>query len=123
MIQAANRPVNHQAEVFFTPRVDILENSDEWTVYADMPGVKAGDVDIQYHKGELVVRGKCQPGQPRRYLLHGYEVGDYYRTFQLGDNVDADKIHADLRQGVLIIHLPKSEALKPRRIEVRANGS
>jgi HSP20 family molecular chaperone IbpA len=120
MTQTATRPANNQTEVFFTPRVDILEGSDEWTVFADMPGVKADDVDIQYNRGELTVRGKHRAANPRPYLLHGYEVGDYFRTFQVGENIDPEKIHAELRLGVLIIHLPKSESLKPRKIEVRA---
>lgn len=119
MIRTEPRQTNQTAEVFFTPRVDICETAEEWTVYADMPGVKPEDVDVEYENGELKVRGRCTP-QQRRYLLHGYEVGDYLRTFQLGENVDADKIHAQLRQGVLIIHLPKSATIKPRKIDVRS---
>jgi HSP20 family molecular chaperone IbpA len=119
MTGTENRHGNKAAEVFFTPRVDILENADEWTIYADMPGVKAEEVDIEFENGELRVRGRCTP-TPRRYLLHGYEIGDYFRTFQVGDNVDAEKIHADLRHGVLIIHLPKSATVKPRKIDVRS---
>lgn len=118
MIKTATQPENNRTELFFTPRVDILENADEWTVFADMPGVKAEDVDIEYQNGELKVRGRCGAVKSRRYLLHGYEVGDYYRTFALGENLDPEKIRAELRNGVLIIHLPKSESLKPRKIEV-----
>lgn len=118
MIHISNRPENHQAEVFFTPRVDILETADEWTVYADMPGVKSDAVEIEYHNGELRVRGRRQRSGPRRYLLHGFEAGDYFRSFTVAENMNSEKIHAEVRQGVLIIHLPKSEAVKPRRIEV-----
>lgn len=120
MTQTATRPEHNHTEELFTPRVDILEGSDEWTVFGDMPGVKADDVDIQYNRGELTVRGKCRAATSRPYLLHGYEVGDYFRTFQVGENIDPEKIHAELKLGVLIIHLPKSESLKPRKIEVRA---
>jgi HSP20 family protein len=119
MIKAQSQQNNREAELFFTPRVDILENRDEWTVYADMPGVKPADVDVEYENGELRVRGRCQP-TPRRYLLQGYEVGDFYRAFQVGENIDPDKIAAELRNGVLIIHLPKSATLKPRKIDVRS---
>src|SRR5262245_39386655 len=66
----------------FTPRVDVLELPTEMVLVLDMPGVKAGDVDLQYERGELTVSGKRQPAaQSGRALVEEFEAGDYRRVF------------------------------------------
>jgi HSP20 family protein len=55
------------------------------------------------------------------YLLREYGVGDFRRTFQIGEGIDAAKIAAELREGVLTVHLPKAPELMPRKIAVKAN--
>ena len=57
--------------------------------------------------------------EDHEYLLREYGTGDYYRTFQVSEAVDASKITADYSDGVLTLHLPKTEAVKPRKIEVK----
>jgi HSP20 family protein len=104
----------------FTPRVDIVETDHELTLYADVPGVKAEDVDLRYEKGELAVHGYCRPRQPERgALLSEYEVGDFYRAFHVGETIDASKISAEFKNGVLTVHLPKAAAVQPRHVSVR----
>jgi len=104
----------------YTPRVDILETEDQLMLYADMPGVKPEDVDISYENGELTVYGRCAPRQEQaNYLLQEYGVGDYYRAFSISEQIDSERISAELKHGVLTVHLPKSEAVKPRRISVK----
>jgi len=105
----------------YLPNVDIVETADELLVLADMPGVKAEEIDIQYEQGELTIHGKVEPRQDERatsYLMREYGVGDFYRTFKVGEGIDADKIHAAVKDGVMELHLPKSERLKPRKIAV-----
>ena len=103
----------------FSPNVDILENADELTLVADVPGVAPDSIDIQYEQGELTLRGKVAPrGEQRSFLLNEYGVGDFYRVFQLGEGVDNSKISAEVASGVLTVHLPKVERVKPRKIEV-----
>lgn len=106
----------------YRPPVDIIEQKDELWMVLDMPGVEPGDVDIQYENGLLTIHGKVQPREPEnaQYLRCEYGVGDYHRTFSLGEGIDADKIQAECRNGVVKLHLPKSEALKPRKISVKA---
>jgi HSP20 family protein len=105
----------------YTPRVDILETEDELVLYADMPGVKPEDVDINFENGELAVYGRCAPRQEEaNFLLQEYGVGDYYRAFSISEQIDSDKISAEMKNGVLTVHLPKSEAVKPRRISVKS---
>jgi len=104
----------------FTPRVDILETDKELTLFAEMPGVRPEDVNLRYENGELVLHGKVQPrpaGKPM--LLHEYEDGDFYRVFRIDESVDATKIEAEARNGVLTVHLPKVEAVRPRQINVK----
>ncbi len=106
--------------VTFTPRVDIIETAEELLLYADVPGVKPEDVDVRFENGELILHGKVNPRhQPTNNLLGEFEVGDFYRVFTLNETIDAGRISADLKQGVLTVHLPKSEAVKPRKITVK----
>ncbi len=106
----------------YVPTVDILENDEQLLLLADMPGVKADDLDIRYEHGELAVHGRVQSRQDAEqgnYLLREYGVGDYYRTFQVGEGIDSTRIEAELQDGVLKLHLPKTEQAVPRKISVK----
>jgi HSP20 family molecular chaperone IbpA len=107
----------------YRPRVDIIERPEELLLRADMPGVKGDQIDIHFEDGELAIHGRVEPRQDETvgYLLHEYGVGDFYRTFRVSEQVDATKIHAEYSAGVLTVHLPKTEAVKPRKIQVRAS--
>ena len=105
--------------VTFTPRVDIVETETELLLYADLPGVAPEDLDVRYEKGELSLVGKvAQRNGGAEYLAAEYGIGDFYRQFSIGEAVDAEQISAEMKEGVLTVHLPKTEAVKPRRIEV-----
>jgi HSP20 family protein len=113
-------PERLRGGVFFTPRVDIVETDHELTLYADLPGVRPEEVDLRYEQGELTLHGRCLPRQPERgALLSEYDVGDFYRAFQIHESIDASKIGAEFKNGVLTIHLPKVEQAKPRQIAVK----
>lgn len=105
----------------FRPNVDIVERAEELLVRADMPGTTAGDVDIQYENGTLTLFGKVADRQPeeRQLLTQEYGVGDFLRTFEVSEAVDAERISAEFSDGVLTLHLPKTEKVKPRKISVR----
>jgi HSP20 family molecular chaperone IbpA len=108
--------------VTFSPRIDIWESEDELVLYADMPGVTAENVNIQFENRELRIHGKVSPRHQGIDFLYGeYGIGDFYRTFTIGETIDSQKIRAELKDGVLVLHLPKTEAVKPRRIEVRSS--
>jgi HSP20 family molecular chaperone IbpA len=107
-------------EIVFTPRVDILEKEDELVVLADLPGVKADDVEVKFERGELTLHAKCSPRWTgRRGLQTEYGIGDFWRTFTVSEEIDSTKISAELRNGVLTLHLPKIEQVKPRKIAVK----
>ena len=106
----------------FTPNVDILEGRDELVLLADVPGAGPDDIDVQYEQGELSIHARVKPREPvveDRCLLREYGVGEYHRSFQLGETIDNGNIHAEVNNGVLTVHLPKAEAAKPRRIAVK----
>ena len=106
--------------VVYRPHVDIVELSDELLVLADMPGVRAENVDINFEQGSLTIRGTVEPRQKEHtgYTFQEYGIGDFYREFQVSESIAADKISAELSDGVLTLHLPKVEAVKPRKIAV-----
>jgi|SRR6185437_10052628 len=108
---------------FYRPNVDILETPDELLLFADMPGAKSGEIDIRFEDGELAIYGPAATRQEadKSFLLVEYGVGDFYRTFRVSEQIDASKIQAEYRDGVLCLHLPKVEAVKPRKIAVQAH--
>jgi HSP20 family protein len=100
--------------------VDIFETADAFHVLADLPGVKAKDIDVRYEDGELAIHAKVTRRQAldAKYLYHGYQAGDFYRRFSVGKEIDAGAIQADYKEGVLTLHVPKAESAKPRKIAV-----
>jgi HSP20 family molecular chaperone IbpA len=87
----------------------------------DLPGVKSEDVDLRFENGQLVIHGKVEPrNEQAQYVYQEYGIGDYHRSFKIGEAVDSTKIAANMRDGVLTIHLPKTDQMKPRRIKVAA---
>ena len=111
---------NEETEATLTPRVDILETDDEILLYVDLPGVLPDDVDVRFENGELMLRGRRTPRTMGRPWLWEYEAGGFHRVFRLAEDIAADKISAELKNGVMTVHLPKIEAAKPRRIAVKA---
>ena len=106
--------------VTVTPPVDVLETDHELIVRADMPGVGREDVDIRFENGELTVHGRRADRHPdKARALWEYEVTNFARTFRVAEHIAADKIEAELSNGVLTLKLPKVEAVKPRRIAVK----
>ncbi len=112
------------AETAFEPRVDLIERQDEFVLSADMPGVRADALDIQFEEGTLTVHGRVSPrwDEQARFVHAEYGVGDFRRAFRLGEQVDAAGISAELAHGVLTIHLPKVAAAKSRKIDVRVSA-
>ena len=106
---------------YFTPRVDIFETADELTLLADLPGVRSEDLDLRYENGELLLHGKVAPRHSGAQMwLNEYEIGDFYRAFSINESIDSSRISAACKNGVLTVHLPKTERAKPKQIAVKA---
>jgi HSP20 family molecular chaperone IbpA len=106
----------------FTPAVDIFETDKEITLLADIPGVKAADLNIDLRDDTLTLTGTVAPfeGPQEEDILIEYEIGTYSRQFSLSEVIDQGKIDAQLTDGVLRLSLPKVEKATPRKITVKA---
>ena len=106
----------------FIPAVDILENTNEIIVLADMPGVENKSVDIGLKDNQLTITGKVDApeGEKETSLYKEFNWGDYFRQFTLSNIIDQGKISAKMENGVLRLVLPKVEKVKPQKIKVTA---
>lgn len=106
----------------WTPSVDISETEGEYIIKAELPEVKKEDVKITLEEGVLSIQGerkheKEEKGKKFHRIERAY--GRFVRSFVVPDYVDEAKIKAEYQDGVLHLHLPKSEKAKPRAIEVK----
>lgn len=127
MATTVNVPVDREHRTteppasYFVPATDIYETADGLTLMAELPGVKADGLDVTVEDNVLVIRGRSQgEAETGDVLLREFASGEFYRAFQLPADYDTTRIEAALKDGVLTLHLPKSERMKPRRIEVKA---
>ena len=106
----------------FVPAVDILEDSNNLYIYADMPGTDEKGVNITLENDVLTIEGRVDEYKAEGLNLccSEYKVGDYHRVFNINEPVDRDKIEARMKNGVLNIVLPKAESVKAKSIPVRA---
>jgi len=118
------RPGSLDENMQWRPSADIVETDNEYTIKADLPEVKKDDIDIRVENGILTLSGERRvekstddEKQHRRETFYGR----FARSFSLPDDVDTVKISAECREGVLKVHLPKSEAKKPKSIEVQVS--
>jgi HSP20 family protein len=104
----------------FLPTTDIYETEQALTVVMEMPGVDKGNVEINVEDGDLTVEGGIDFGkyEALQPVYTEYNIGNFRRSFSLSNNIDQDKIRADMSDGVLTLTLPKAEQAKPRKIAV-----
>lgn len=111
------------APVAWMPAVDVKETPHEFTVYVELPGVKPEEVSVQLRDDNLIIEGerKFEDEEHREnYIRRERAYGRFRRVFRLATPVQEEQVTASYRDGVLTIVLPKAEAAKPRRIEVKA---
>lgn len=106
---------------YIAPPVDIYETPEALVVLADLPGVSKEDLDVRVDKNLLTIHGTVSHGVHGDLIYREYELVNYFRQFELTNNVDQSRISAELRHGVLTLSLPKAEEAKPKRIEVRVS--
>jgi HSP20 family protein len=105
--------------IYIAPPVDIFENEAALLVVADLPGVDKDGVDIRVEDDILTIKGNAKYTQPATVLRQEFTLQNYYRQFQLSEEVDQSKISAESKNGVLTITLPKAEKSKPKQIKVK----
>lgn len=102
------------------PYVDIYENNDEILLHADMPGVKKEDISVNIDNGTLSLSGVRRFDDKGVSTWKEFTDVEYVRRFSVPQSIDVDQVKAELKDGVLKLHLPKSEAGKPKMIEIKA---
>jgi HSP20 family protein len=108
------------ADIPWAPLADVSENDNAYLVHVELPGVRKDQIDVQMRDRELVISGEIKETENGRRHRSTRRTGRFeYRTYLPGD-VKADQVSAQLADGVLTVTVPKSEAAKPRRIEVKA---
>lgn len=106
----------------WAPAVDIKEEDDRYLISADIPGVKAENIDVNMEEGVLSIKGERESKSEEdrdSYKRIERSYGVFYRRFTMPDNADADKISAKCKDGVLEISIPKKETAQARKISVK----
>lgn len=119
--QSQSAPTSNGANhvSYLTPLANILETKDGYVLEAEMPGVPKDGLELTVENGELVIIGHRAAVQSTgKPVYRESRRLDYRRAFELDPSIDTTKITAKLDQGVLTLHLPKAEAVKPRKIAV-----
>jgi HSP20 family protein len=120
--QRENRPSPEQARQrieYLTPVVNIFETKEGYVLEAEMPGVSKAGLEITLEGNDLTILGhKTEVTLPGEALLNECSTAGYRRVFELDPAIDTAKISAKMEQGILVLNLPKSEQVKPRKISV-----
>ena len=103
------------------PRVDVYEDGDGITLFADLPGVSSERLEVQVDKDTLRIRGEAKFELPEGIepLYAELRNPHWSRSFALSSELDPNAIEATLRDGVLRLHIPKRAEVKPRKIDVK----
>ena len=107
------------SEECYQPSADIRETGDEIILEFDMPGVAKDSVEVTVEQGILRVTGEASAEEPGQAVYRETRVGDYRREFTLRDDIDADRISGEIRDGVLTVRIGKPQAAKPRQIAIK----
>jgi HSP20 family molecular chaperone IbpA len=105
------------------PSVDIVSGQDEVLIFADLPGVEAASIEVQFERGVLELCAKAPARtENRRALREEFALGDWRRSFRLSDEFDGSKTSAEYHNGVLCLRIPKAESARAQRVTVRAGN-
>lgn len=100
------------------PPVDIYETDEGLTVVADLPGVERDALDVRVDDNILTIEGKTKHIAPGEPVWSEYRLLNFFRQFELPEEIDQERITAELKHGVLTINLPKVERAKPRQVPI-----
>lgn len=109
----------------FVPHLNVAETEGSYEVTVDLPGLKPEDVNVELHDGQLTLSGKRhfeKEETGKTYHRVERRSGEFRRTIALPAAIDESKVNADFADGVLKVSLPKSEKVKPTRIQIKGQG-
>jgi HSP20 family protein len=122
--RSANGAEEQMTVAEWTPSVDITEDDNEWVVKADLPELKKEEVKVTVESGVLTISGERKlEKEEKNKKYHRIEraYGSFVRSFSLPDGTDSSKVNAEFKEGVLKIHLPKSEQAKPKSLQIKVS--
>jgi HSP20 family molecular chaperone IbpA len=108
----------HTRALIVRPAVDIFETNVGLTLVVDMPGVSKESLQIDIDQGLLTIKADAKSRLKGEAVQQEFVHGNFYRQFQIPNEIATEKISAEMLNGVLTLQLPKAEAAKPRRIEI-----
>ena len=117
-----NKAEEEYENAVWMPLTDIFEDKEKFTLKLDLPGIKKEDVKISFIDGKLSISGeRVQESEHKDSKCHRIErsFGKYYRSFNLPENIETDKINAEFKDGQLTVSIPKAEEAKPKEIEIK----
>jgi HSP20 family protein len=117
----AGREETRGEERYITPPVDIFEEGNALKVVVDLPGVGKDSIDIRVDDNILTIQGRPSCTTPGNPVYREYDLTSFFRQFDLSEEVDIERIAADLRHGVLTLTLPKMEKPEPKKISVKVD--
>lgn len=106
-------------EKYMKPAVNIIETEEGLTLTADVPGASKENLDVNVEKGILTISAPAAWSMPGNPIYTEFELASYYRQFSIPECLDHDKAKADLVNGILTLRVPKAEAAKPRKIDIK----
>jgi HSP20 family protein len=117
--------LREELEPSFTPALNVVEDGESIVVDVEVPGLKAGDVEVSFENGELTLKGEKKDNAKENSPVHRRErvYGTFSRTLTLPWEIVAEKISAQMKDGVLTVVLPKAEASKPRKVAIQVADS
>lgn len=109
------------SENAYRPDIDIFHTPEAFIFWVDLPGVKQGDVQLEINeRNTLILRARNSFVSEAEPVLQQSHFGNYYRAFELGEEIDREKVTARLESGLLEVRIAKREASHPRKIEIQA---
>jgi HSP20 family protein len=117
--------IKEDEPIFRTPLANITEGDDAFSISAELPGLDKGDIEITIQDGNLEIKGEIKEETKEEkdgeLVRREYRSSSYYRAFSLPDNIDEEKIDANLDKGILTVKIPKVEPVVPekKKIEIK----
>jgi len=115
---------NRDENGVWSPKVNVVENENGYTISAELPGVSKEDIDIDLRKNTLSIKGekKVETKEEKdNYIRVESSYGKFERSFNISDDIDRNSVNASFKDGVLKLELKKKEESKPKQIKVEVN--
>ena len=115
-------PMVQRSDATFSPAFEVKETKEGFLFKADLPGVKEQDVDITLTGNRLQISGKREAERQEQsdtFYMYERNYGSFTRAFTLPEDVDSRSVHAELRDGVLTLHVPRKPEAQPKKIALK----